>query len=182
MFSKENPSVKLILDFADTERDIVQEGIDLAIRMGPPRDSALKVRKLSNLDRMLVAATSYFESRPIPKSPEDLLDMSWIELSPVGINYVFKNNKGKQVTVKAQSQLLVNNAYALLQLIKNGNGPGVLPSFLVQKHVESGELQALLEDWKTDPIETYAVWPGNAPKNGLTRRLINFIVGDKTCF
>lgn len=175
-FSKENPSVKLILDFADTERDIVQDGIDLAIRMGRPQDSALKARKLSTVNRVLVASPSYLDSRPIPKTPEDLTEWNWIELSPVGINYVFTHSKERQVTVKAKSELMVNNAYALLQLTKNGNGLGVLPSFLVKKSIDSGELQTLLEDWKTDSIDTYAVWPGNAPKNGLTRRLVDFIV------
>lgn len=175
-FGKENPSVKLILDFTDTERDIVQDGIDLAIRMGWPRDSALKARKLSNVDRVLVASASYLDSRPVPKTPKDLDEWNWIQLSPVGINYVFKNSRGKQITVKAKSQLLVNNAYALLRLIKNGNGLGVLPSFLVKKSIGNGGLQPVLKNWQINPIETYAVWPGNAPKNGLTKRLVDFIV------
>jgi DNA-binding transcriptional LysR family regulator len=177
-FSKENPSVKLILDFSDTPRDIVQDGIDLAIRMRPPRDSALKSRKLSDIDRVLVASASYFDSRPIPKTPKDLIDLNWVELSPVGINYVFSNSKDKKVTVRAKSQLLVNNAYALLQSVKNGNGLGVLPSFLVQSYIENRDIQVILKDWKTIPIETYAIWPGNAPKNGITSRLAR-IVGNQ---
>ena len=175
IFGKENPSVKLILDFTDTVSDIVQDGIDLAIRMGSPRDSALKARKLSNVDRMLVASACYLDSQPTPKTPSDLNEWNWIQLSPVGVNYIFKNSTGKKVTVKAKSQLSVNNAYALLQLIKNGNGLGVLPSFLVKKAIENGGLLPVLSHWKTDPIETYAVWPGNAPKNGLTKRLVSFI-------
>jgi len=176
IFGKENPSVKLILEFTDTVSDIVQDGIDLAIRMGSPRDSALKARKLSNVDRVLVASASYLDSRAIPKTPNDLNELNWIQLSPVGISYVFKNSTGKQIPVKAKSQLLVNNAYALLQLIKNGNGLGVLPSFLVKTSIENGDLQPVLKNWKIDPIEAYAVWPGNAPKNGLTKRLVDFIV------
>jgi DNA-binding transcriptional LysR family regulator len=175
-FSKQNPSVKLILDFTDTRRDIVEDGIDLAIRMGWPQDSALKARKLSNVECVLVASTDYIQSRPIPKLPKDLNEWHWIELSPVGINHLLTNSKGQQATIKAKSQLTVNNAYAMLQLIINDNGLGVLPSYLVESYIEKGEIRRELKDWKTESIETYALWPGNAPKSGMTKKLVNFLV------
>lgn len=176
-FGKENPSVRLILDFSDTERDIIQDGIDLAIRMVKnPKDSSLLARKLSTIDRVLIAAPSYIESMPQPKNPKDLSEWNWIELSPVGLTNVFSNEKGHQVAVTAKSQITVNNAFALLQLIKNGNGLGVFPSFLVEPHIKNGEILELLKDWKASPIETYAVWPANAPRSGITKRLVNFLV------
>lgn len=174
-FSKINPSVKLILDFADFQRDIVQEGIDLAIRMGPPKDSALKSRKLTSVQRVIVASSSYLATQPAPNTPHDLLDWQWIELMAVGIRYILTNPQGEKITIKAKSQLTVNNAYALLQFVKNGNGLGVLPYFLVKDSIENGDLISVLPDWKATSIETYAVWPGNVPKSGLTKRLVSFL-------
>ena len=175
-FSKENPSVRLILDFSDTERDIIDESIDLAIRMvKSPKDSSLVARKLSRMDRVLIASPTYLESRPVPETPEDLNDWDWIELSPVGLNNTFTNHQDQQITIKAKSLITVNNAFALRQLIKNGNGIGVFPRFLVETLISNGELKTVLDEWQPTPIETYAVWPGNAPRSGITKRLVNFL-------
>jgi len=175
-FCKENPSLNLLLDFSDNERDIVHEGIDLAIRMGWPQDSSLKARKLARMDRLLVASASYLETRPQPSSPLDLDDWNWIELSPVGLKQVFIHREEGQITIKAQSQIAVNSAHALLQLAKNGNGVTVLPRFLAGKLIDNGHIQEVLGHWRPKPIDIYAVWPGNTPRWGLTKRLVGFLV------
>ena len=175
-FGKEHPSVKLNLDFSDTPRDIIKEGIDLAIRLGWPQDSALKARKLFKMDRRVVASTSFLESRPVPQTPDDLQQWEWLELSSVGLNQVFTNPDGREVSLKAKSRIVVSSAQALLQLVKNGNGAGALPEFVVEEYIASGELGLVLPDWVIKPIEAYAVWPGNTPKNGLTKRLVEYLL------
>ena len=174
-FGLENPSVKLRLDFTDSPRDIIKDGIDVAIRMGWPKDSALKARKLSKFDRVVVASEGLISSKPEARSPNDLKDWEWIELTSVGPNHVFYNEQGRRITVNTKPQFSVNNAYAILKLILNGNGIGALPRFLVQENIDSGALKPVLNDWQVKPVETYAVWPGNVPKSSLSKKFVNFL-------
>ncbi|MEM7565217.1 MAG: LysR family transcriptional regulator, partial [Pseudomonadota bacterium] len=172
-FVRQNPGVKLNLDFTDTPRDIIRDGIDLAIRMGWPEDSALKARKLSTFDRQVVASSDFLASKPKAKTPNDLKDWEWIALTPVGLNHHFQKKDEKKIIIKSKAQLSVNSAYAMMRLVRNGNGLAALPVFLIQEFLDSGELVTVLKDWQIKPVETYAVWPANAPKSGLSKRLVN---------
>ena len=177
-FGLENPAVKLNMDFTDTPREIIRDGIDLAIRMGWPKDSALKARKLATFDRVVVATPGYLDSKPEPSSPTDLNEWEWIELSSVGLHHLFYNEKGDELTLNSKAQIAVNSAYAMYRLVMNGNGLGALPRFLVEESLENGELQTVLDDWRVKSIDAYAVWPGNVPKTGLTKRLVEYLAED----
>ena len=80
LFLTMHPNVRLELDFSDTRREVIGAGIDVAIRMGWLRDSALKSRKLYDVRRRLVASTDYLTERTVPRSPNDLQEWGWLDL------------------------------------------------------------------------------------------------------
>ena len=174
-FVKANPNITIELDFADSRRDIIQDGIDLAIRMGKLTSSGLKARKLSQIQRSIATSSSLLESLPKLNSPRDAEGLIWVELSPVGLHQVLVNNKGNRMTIRPKSQIKANNVQAIVQLVKNDNGIGIFPDFLIDDKTSNNNLVRLFVDWKLKPIEVYALWPPNAPKDGLTKRLVEYL-------
>ncbi len=176
-FSAAHPNVHLTIDFSDTRRELIGAGFDLAIRMGWLADSALKARKLFDLDRFLVASPEFLEAQTPPEVPKDLESWSWLELSPVPLKPRFKLPNGKTTTIRPSPRIRVNDAHALRHLARSGAGLAILPDRLVKRDLSDGVLARLRPEWALDPIGVYVVWPPNAPKGGLIARLVQTLAG-----
>ena len=174
-FNQTYPKIHLTIDFSDLRREVIGEGIDLAIRVGWLKDSSLKARKLDEVERWLVAAPVFLESRKMPSTPNDMADWPWIEFSPAPKKPEFEKAGEEPQKLTFEPSISVNDAHALYSLCKAGAGLAILPQYLVEKGIESGELLRLLPDWTTYSVGVWAVWPPNAPKNGLTKRLVDFL-------
>lgn len=175
-FAKAHPKIRLEFDFSDTLRDIIGEGFDLAIRMGNMRDSALKMRKLNEFQRVVVASADYAGTLPKITRPEDLSALDWIELRHLPLKPRFQRDGCKPVTLKPQASHVVNDALALGQMVRAGAGLAVLPDCLVGQEIQDGELVRLLPDWQLDPIGVYVLWPQSATQSGLSLRLVDHLV------
>lgn len=175
-FALEYPKVDLSLDFSEVRRDIIADGFDIAIRAGEMQDSALKAQKLFEFDRRLVASKAYLKSQAIPKSPNDLSDWDWIELAPVrGKKIEFRKARKRQTVKKINTRISATSAQAVAQLARAGVGLAVVPALIAEPVVKAGKLEYVLPDWTIDPISVFAVWPSNAPKDGLIKHLVNFL-------
>lgn len=175
-FATAYPKIDFSLDFSETRRDIIADGFDIAIRAGDMKDSSLKSQKLFEFNRRLVASPAYYKTQRKPKSPEDLSDWDWIVLAPVqGKKVEFKKARKRQALKKVNSRISVNSAHALSQLARAGAGLAIVPEYFSEPHIAASELVYVLPDWNVDPINVYAVWPSNAPKNGLIKQLVTFL-------
>ncbi len=177
-FSITHPNVRLKLDFSDSRREVIGSGIDVAIRMGWLKDSALKARKLYDVNRRLIASPSYLSGRARPEIPEDLADWDWMELSPVRQKPRFRKEGARTVTLNPTTKLSVNDANALSRLARAGAGLAIVPDFLTVDDIANGTLEQLFPDWHLDPVGVYAVWPPNAPKEGLTSFFVDALLKD----
>ncbi len=178
-FSVNNPMVRLELDFTDSRREIIDAGIDVAIRMGWLSDSSLKARKLYDVRRILVAASGYLSGRPDPVSPQDVEDWDWLDLSPVRLKPEFRNDAQGKVTLKTTPRLVVNDAHAIYRLARAGAGLATIPDFLAAADLSAGTMQQVLPDWHLKPVGVFAVWPPNAPKEGLTAYFVQALLGGR---
>jgi len=170
------PNVQLSLDFSDVRRELIGDGFDVAIRMGWLKDSSLMTRKLFDVRRRLVAAQSYLECRPDPASPEDLRDWNWLELAPVSAKtHEFRKDDRRFTISRPRSHVSVNDAHALYTLTRAGAGLAIVPEFLVETDITTGTLQHVLPDWTVNPVGVFAVWPANAPKDGLVKHFVGFL-------
>lgn len=174
-FAKDHPKIRLEFHFSDTLQDIIGGGFDLAIRMGRMRDSALKMRKLNEFSRVVVASADYAATLPEITHPNDLRDLDWIALRQVTLKPRFQRSGQTAVTVKPQASHIVNDALALGQMVRAGAGLAVLPDCLVGEEVNQGRLVQLLPDWQLDPIGVYVLWPQSAAKSGLAQRLVTHL-------
>ena len=87
----------------------------------------------------------------------------------------FRKLRKRQTLQKRNSRLNANSADAVAQLARTGVGLAVLPEFIAVPYVEAKVLECVLPDWKIDPISVFAVWPSNAPKDGLIKHLVQYL-------
>jgi DNA-binding transcriptional LysR family regulator len=172
-FVADHPNVSLSIDYSETMRDIIADGIDVAIRMGWLRDSTLKVVKLYSVERVLLAATSYLKTRPVPETPKDLEEWDWLNLSPVSLRPAFRDTANHRVTLRPTPRLSANSATALYELAARGAGLALLPRSVAEAGLQTGVVQVVLPHWRLSSLSIYAVRPQNAPRDSLAVHFIN---------
>jgi DNA-binding transcriptional LysR family regulator len=174
-FARAYPGIALELDFSDQKRDLICDGIDLAIRVGELEDSTLKTKKLFDIRRKLVVAPRIAKGHPRPQTPEELADWEWIGLQMRPNRRTLTNTEGESRTVRFEPRVTVNSLEAVCQLSLEGLGLATPPAFMVEPYLEAGRLVEPLPNWRVSSLGIYAVWPQNAPREGLTFRLLSFL-------
>ena len=157
-FRTAHPAIELDIQFSDSISNVVEGGIDLAIRSGPLPDSELKASKLASVPRHLCASPAYLELHGWPKTPGELTNHQWIVYDRSTTKLVLK--KGAiEYTVKMQGTLSVDNAAARLQFALANHGIALLPSYDVAESFKSGQLLPLLPGYELPELELFAVFP-----------------------
>ena len=139
--------------------DLVEEGIDLAVRFGPVVDENLVAQRLGSTRRLTVATPAYLRKHGTPKVPADLTAHNCI-----GFNYapatewVYGGPRG-ETKVKVSGTFRSNNGHAIRGAIAAGLGIGWLPEALVHEQLKSGALREVLTDYVMPPLEVHAVYP-----------------------
>jgi DNA-binding transcriptional LysR family regulator len=154
----------LAIDIATSPRhvDLVQEGLDLAIRIGTLEDSPLVVRRLAPSRFVLCAAPAYLETRGVPRVPDDLFGHTCfgVSLMPWGNHWHLAGAKGEH-RIAAGGVLRSNNADILRTAVLSGLGIALLPSWVVGDDLRSGALRRILPGCEPPPSTIYAVYPSN---------------------
>ena len=174
-FSADHPRVDLEVSFSDVRRDIIADGIDLAIRMGWLKDSALIAKKVATEERVLLAAPSCLNGRPLPETPGDLRGWPVVNLGGIERQFEFTGPAGERKTLQAASRLVVDDAMALYRLVRAGAGLGTVPMFLAAEELAAGRVVHVLPDWQVSPLGIYAVWPSNTRRDSLTSRFVKYL-------
>jgi DNA-binding transcriptional LysR family regulator len=169
------PSVRLVLHFTDTPKDLIEDGYDLKIRMGWPQQSSMEMLKLFALPRRLVASPDYIAARKRPLRPADLVSWSWIHFEPRPRTVELSHPKHGVERVWGTDQITVDTSTVMHQLAICGAGLATLPSFMVYGAIVAGQLAEVLPQWKLASPGVFAIWPRNAPKSGLTLKLIEHL-------
>ncbi|ABE46444.1 LysR family transcriptional regulator [Polaromonas sp. JS666] len=160
-FMKLHPQLQIELNFEDRYVDLVEQGIDVAIRMGPLADSTLGARYLGVNPWVLVASPEYLERRGEPSVPADLAAHEALIYSTVqgDARWHFTGTDGLTLPVPVKGPLRSNNLSALLAAARGGMGVAALPRYVAHKSIRSGVLRPLLTDWTLPQQEIHAVYP-----------------------
>lgn len=142
-FSARYPDVELEFRFGDDYIDLVAQGVDVAIRGGVLKDSALRARRIGTSERICVASTAYLEKHGRPEKPADLLQHQCIiyTLMAGGGGWPFKDGE-----VQVSGRLRLNSLEGIRRAVLEHMGIAYLPSWMVVDELRDGALQALLGD------------------------------------
>jgi DNA-binding transcriptional LysR family regulator len=176
-FLNRYPDVELDMIMNDRYVDLVDEGFDVAVRIGKLEDSSLVARKLAPMRRTVSAAPAYLEKRGTPQSPDDLRAHECLCYSNVGLSeeWRFVRPDGRPWPVEVHGRLHANNGDALRAAALGGCGLAVLPSFLVGRDFQSGALVSVLEKFMAQDSAVYAVYPHARHLSPKVRAFVDFL-------
>jgi len=176
-FLADHRQVKIDLTLNDRIVDLVDEGYDLAIRVGRLADSSLIARKLARCRMVLCASPGYLKRHGTPKSPEELTRHNCLgyTYSPRPNQWDFDGPDG-HVTISISGNLQANNGDILRDAALADEGVVIEPSFIVGGDLCAGKLVPLLLDWKVPDIAVYAVYPDNRHVAAKVRSFVDFLV------
>ena len=158
--------------------DLIEEGFDIAVRIGDIPDSRLVARQLCNMRWSVCASPRYLEEFGAPQHPDELQDHACLVFSLYGVmddvSWSFDQDKtGKGVPVRAV--FFSNNADALLEAAKKGVGLIYLPELFTTKDIESGMLHRVLDGWSSETAIS-AIYPYSRHLSSKVRQFIDFLV------
>ncbi|OOV86012.1 LysR family transcriptional regulator [Oceanospirillum linum] len=168
------PKIELDVMLSDEIINIMQEGIDLAIRGAPLPDSGLQAARLTTLSTCLCGAPSYFKKHGRPTNPTELAHHRWVIYKRT--SDVLTLRKGERsYSVALKGGVSTNNAAARTAFIEGGHGLGRIPLYDAWPRIEAGHLETIMDDFELSPIDIYGVFPpGNAASKKL-RLLLDFL-------
>ena len=153
------PQVQVDADYNNRVVDIVHEGFDLAVRVGPLSDSALTARRLGTLDYGLYASASYLQRNGIPSDPQELPMhplVVYLGAAPQGQWHLARGDES--VRLKLRPRLRVNTSLAAREALLQGLGIGLLPRRLAEPAGQPAQLTRVLADWAAPDVPVHAVF------------------------
>jgi DNA-binding transcriptional LysR family regulator len=180
----------VVLDFLDSHRevtvrtvlddhviDLIEAGIDVAVRIGPMADSSFTATGVGSVRRMLCASPGYLERRGTPRKPADLEALDALVFSGASARSEWTLGGGRAArTVRPRSILAVNDADVIIAAAIAGHGVARVLSYQVGEAVASGTLVRLLPSFEPPPIPVSVVCPAGRDSSPKVRAFFDFAV------
>jgi DNA-binding transcriptional LysR family regulator len=176
-FCEEHPDIYVALDLSDRIVDLVDEGMDLAIRFGPLGESSLVARRLSAVAMGLYAAPEYLARRPAPTEPDDLAEHDLIAFVPHHrfATWSLVGPGGATLELTPTARVTSNNMRAVREATAAGAGIALIPTFAV-RCLGSERLVPVLPEWQAPTGELFAVYPSTRNLSPKVRSYLDYVV------
>lgn len=178
IFMERYPKIAIDFRLSDTFADLMEDSIDIALRIGPVVDSRLIARKLATNIVCTFAAPKYLKQRGMPASTEELhlhdLVCTRFQSSGQLVKWLFQAEE-EIIEYIPSSRLTVTGTDTTLAIVCNGGGIGLLPSYLAYPYVSRGELVPVLQDMWVARNDITAYWPESRRGNPNVRAFLEFL-------
>jgi DNA-binding transcriptional LysR family regulator len=176
-FAALHSKLRMSLLLEDRESDLLDEGADLAIRIGYPSDSSLIARAIAPVPRHACASPAYLQRRGYPELPEDLLlhDCLHYNLISEREEWTFRGDDGER-TLAIRGRFCSNNGDVLAEAAIEGLGITLLPDFIVEEHLAEGRLIKVLEDYERAPLTLFALYPSRQYVPAKMRKFLEYFL------
>ena len=178
-FMRINPQLQVDLAVDDRYVDLVEQGIDVAIRMGRLADSTLGARYLGINPWLVAASPEYLEQRGAPAHPRELSAHEALVYSSVqgDARWHFSGPEHQSAVVPVRGRLRSNSLSTLLEAACEGMGVVILPWYVAHAEVRKGRLVALLPQWSLPAQEIHAVYPSPNMVPAKVTRFVDWLQG-----
>jgi len=167
-------SIDLILD--DRWVDLIEQGVDLAIRLGKPADSSLVARRLGSSQRLLVASSAYLDRMGAPKTPEDLLAHRVVAYSQFEGATAWSFTRGTAaVSIAVQPTLRVSAAEGMRSCILAGLGIGMGSRLMFTPELAAGTVRPVLTEWGLSTLDVWAMFPSGRKSSRRARAFVDWL-------
>ncbi|HEX5127608.1 MAG TPA: LysR family transcriptional regulator [Rhodocyclaceae bacterium] len=176
-FTRANPQVKFDISLSDQQVDLVEAGLDLAIRVGDLGSQNLVARPIGSARLMVCASPHYLAKHGVPRSPADLSRHQCMTYAYTNESHVwrFENRHGKSQSVRIASAAHSNSGLLLRELAAQGLGLTMAPDFILQTAVDEDRLVEVLKTWTPPPLTIYVAYPSRRHLSAKIRGFANFL-------
>jgi len=178
-FMNRHPRLRLHIDLSDQMRDLVSDGLDLAIRIGTLKDSELVATQLASNRRVLCASPEYLRRHGVPKEPEDLAKHECLLMAvsrDASDVWQLRAPDGQQIAVRVQSRLKSNLGEVIRDAALGGLGISLHSTWHVCEDLRAGRLRQVLPDYQLPESGIHAVMPERRLVLPRVRALVDFLI------
>lgn len=178
-FLAQYPEIRLALDFSDRQVNLIDEGIDLSIRISTRLEPGDVARQLGKSRLLAAAAPAYLQQHGCPQHPQELARHHCLGYSASSSNrpMTFRVG-GEPVHIQLPYRLQANNGDALAELAARGLGIAILPDFIAADHLRSGALVRILDAFEPSPLGIHALLASNRYLPHRVRVLLDFLAAE----
>jgi DNA-binding transcriptional LysR family regulator len=178
-FLAEHPDLEIELVLDDRHLDLVNEGIDVALRMGAMPDSNMTTRRIAEGRRIVVATPAYLQRHGNPTSPGDLASHQAVIYTPSGrgepwTSWTFRKGTA-EMSVVLQGRLKVTAAEGIREAVNSDMGLAVSSEWNFSPDLRSGKVVEILQDWTLPPTNLSAVYPAGRLASTKARLFVSFV-------
>ncbi|HEX5764049.1 MAG TPA: LysR family transcriptional regulator [Woeseiaceae bacterium] len=176
-FAAQHQQVVFDLDLSDRPMDLVEEGFDMAIRIGSVSQQGLVSRRLGWTQIVCCASPAYLAGRGTPQTPEELAEHDCLSytLVPVPNEWRFEDSQGESYALSVSPRHRANNGRMLAAMAAADLGVIIEPDFIVSPEVKSGELVRLLADYSLPRAPIAALYPSRRQLSAKVRTFVDFL-------
>lgn len=182
-FMRRYPGVTLDLRLSERPFNLIEEGVELAIRIGKLSDATLRARLLGSVRRFAVASPFYLQDRPVIRDPADLSDHQCIGYAPFGdvAQWTFEGEIGRYV-VDVDCAAKLDDVDAIQTMAVEGLGIAILPIWLVAPMIDAGKLEIVLPDFTIPSLPLNAVYFEPRKLSLRARRFLDLLIENRSVF
>lgn len=174
-FQAQFPDVKIDLKLTDRKVDIVEEGIDIALRIGQLKNSSLIAKRLTTIRIAICASPDYLKKNGVPKTPQELQHHAYLKYSYSDNAMLFAQFDKYAHDIKLDNTIICNNGDLLVNAAIYGGGIIIQPTFIAGEAIFAGKLKEILTEYEPQPIGLYAVYPHRRFLASKVRSFVDFI-------
>jgi len=178
-FLARHPDLRVEMIMSDARQNLITDGVDVAIRLGvgPLDDSTFGARRLARVERLVVAAPAYLSAHGAPANPADLAGHDCIVQHGLFGRESWRFTHDHTVTsVNVSAKLWINSAPGILAAAVAGLGIALVTRAMALEELRTGQLAQLLECYRLDPAEVYAVFPAGPRPSAKVRAIVDHLV------
>lgn len=177
-FQDLHPGIAVDLNLTDDYVDLVREGVDVALRLGPLTDSSMKLRPLGRSRRLMAASPAYLAARGRPSAPQDLAGHEGIRMTNIAGSetLVLEGPGGERHTVPFGGRFRVDHGLAAREALIAGRGIGPAHRWLVDDLLADGRVEAILPGWEPPPVPLSLLIVPERAGIARVRLLVDFLV------
>ncbi|GGA29985.1 LysR family transcriptional regulator [Dyella nitratireducens] len=177
-FLDAHPDLNIDIVLDDRQIDLLEHGIDVALRMGALNDSSMTARRLAQSRRFAVATPAYLKAHGEPKTPADLAQHQAVVYNPGGSQTAWNFRRGEsEVSVAVSGRIQVSAAEGVRAVVLADMGIAIASEWMFVDEIRKGKVKTLLKGWELPTIDLWAVFPTGRMVSAKARAFADFVEG-----
>jgi len=177
-FFERYPDIKLEVGCSDRLVDLIEEGVDCAVRGGELADSTMIARRIGVIQLATCATPSYLAKHGRPQHPNELMQHQCINYFSAKTGKIYDWDfvqNDQRIQLKVPGAIAVNDSDAYLAACLSGIGIAQAATFSIGPYLQSGQLELLLQDWRVNPIPLHVIYPQNRHLSAKVRLFVEWV-------